>query len=469
MKDNNRDYSRDKTVAGDMHRLLVELFPICRSLTGQGVRDTLQILQDVFPKLSVHEVPSGTKAFDWTVPEEWNIREAWVKNSQGEKLVDFARSNLHVVGYSTPIRQQLSFSELRPHLHTLPEQKDAVPYVTSYYKRDWGFCLSQRQFEEMEAAGEAELYDVLIDSSLAEDGVLNYADIVLPGESDKEILISSYICHPSLANNELSGPIVAIYLARWLAQMEQRHFSYRIVFTPETIGSLAYIARHEEQLRDNVYAAFNLTCVGDDRAWSCVATPKGSSIADEAACLALRQQSKGFERHSFLARGSDERQYASPGLNIPMVSIMRSRFGDFPEYHNSTDDCEFVTAKALEDSLACMQSIVRGFENNLTPKATQKGEPQLGRRNLYPTQAGMVISQDLFYAIWDLLAYADGETDLFQICCFTGLSIEDACEAQALLLDEGLIEVERQYRSLAGPLPPVSTDGVMYRPNRSFF
>ncbi len=463
------DTTTKVTLAADMHGLLVELFPLCRSLTGPGVRETLKILRREFPGLSIYEVPSGTPVFDWTVPEEWAIREAWVKNSHGEKVIDFCQSNLHVVGYSMPFKGRISFAELRPHLHTLPEQKDVVPYVTSYYQRDWGFCLSHQLFEHLESFGDDAVYDVLIDSSLDDDGVMNFADILLPGESDREILISCYVCHPSLANNELSGPVVAIFLARWLAMLEQRHFTYRIVFVPETIGSLAYIAKHERHLREKVYAAFNLTCVGDDRAWSCVATPKGNTLSDEVACLALRQRSSNFERHSYLARGSDERQYASPGLGIPMVSIMRSRFGDFPEYHNSADNCDFVTPEALEESLACMQSIITGLEYNLTPQVVHKGEPQLGRRNLYPTHSGMIISKDLFYAVWDFLAYADGETDLLRICALTGLSIEDACEAQALLLDKHLVTVARRYRSQAGPLPPASTAGVMYRPNRSFF
>jgi aminopeptidase-like protein len=309
---------------------------------------------------------------------------------------------------------------------------------------------------------------VCIDSTLA-DGVLNYAELVLKGDSDREVLISTYVCHPSLANNELSGPVVAIFLAKWIAGLKNRHFTYRFVFAPETIGAIAYSCLNEDALRERVYAGFNLTCIGDERGWSCIATPKGNALADEVACLALMHRSPDFKRHSYLGRGSDERQYASPNMGLPMVSVMRTRFADYPEYHSSLDNLEVVTEKGLHDSLGCMQSIVRGLENNVTPLAANACEPQLGKRGLYISQAPRDISQNLFYAIWDVLAFSDGATDFLEICCRTGLSIEDALEALELLRGEGLVSVERHYRVEAGKLPPVRNDTAKNRPDRLFF
>src|SRR5215831_4968818 len=292
-----------------MHRLMTELFPICRSITGDGVRETLRIIQDHIP-LNIFEVPSGTKAFDWTVPKEWNIRDAFVLDPEGRKIIDFNESNLHVLGYSAPVAKSVTLTELQKHLHSLEEQPDAIPWVTSVYEERWGFCLAHNKRVQLKEG----VYQVYIDSELKE-GSLTYGEVITPGRSNKEIFISTYVCHPSMANNELSGPVVATMLAKWLAS-EPRRFTYRIIFIPETIGSITYLSRNLESMKRNIVAGFNLTCVGDERAYSYLPSRKGSTLADKVALNVLRFKHPDFKEYSYLERGSDERQYCSPGVDL---------------------------------------------------------------------------------------------------------------------------------------------------------
>jgi aminopeptidase-like protein len=430
----------DATAAGERaHALATELFPICRSLTGPGVRQTLRILQRELPNLTLHEVPSGTRCFDWTVPAEWSIREAWIATEDGRRVVDFANHTLHVMGYSTPVDAVMSLDELRPHLHSLPELPDAIPYVTSYYKERWGFCLSHRQLQAL-APGR---YRVRIDSTLA-PGSLTYGELLIPGQRAEEIFLSTYVCHPSMGNNELSGPVVTTEIARWLASLKGRRFSYRIVFIPETIGSLVYLSRNLMEMKRRIAAGFNVTCVGDDRAYSYMPSRLGDTLADRAALHALRHQAGagGFKRYSFLERGSDERQYCSPGIDLPVASVMRSKYATYPEYHTSLDDLTLISPAGLAGGIAAIAGAILAVEANGRYRATVLGEPQLGRRGLYPTlstrQSGLTVRRML-----DVLAYSDGAHDLLAIADMLGVPVwELAAIARQLLAHDLLADCD---------------------------
>jgi aminopeptidase-like protein len=417
-----------------MHDWARDLFPICRSLTGAGVRETLAYLSRLIPGLQTHSIASGEPAFDWTVPDEWSIRAAYVENEAGHRVIDFADHNLHLVGYSEPVDAWMSLEDLQPRLHSLPDQPTAIPYVTSYYRRDWGFCLSH----QARAALKPGRYHVMIDSVLA-PGQLNYADLVLPGREPGEVLISTYVCHPSMANNELSGPVVTAALARWLIAMPDRRLTYRIVFAPETLGAIVYLSRNLSQMKARTVAGFVMTCCGDERAWSFMPSRLGGTLADRTALHVLGRHAPDFTAYSFLERGSDERQYCSPLVDLPVVSIMRSKYGTYPEYHTALDDLSLVTQAGLEGSLAVMQRCVEALEANQTFIAAQPCEPQLGPRGLYPTVSTRDSGASV-RAMMNLLAYADGQHDLIAIAERIGESVFDCAAMAKRLVEAGVLK-----------------------------
>ncbi len=418
-----------------IYDLVKKLFPICRSITGQGFRDSLKIIQEIIPILKINEVPSGSKVMDWTIPPEWNIVDAFIKDSKGKKIIDFKKSNLHVVSYSKKIHQHMSFNELKKNLFTLPEQPDAIPYVTAYYKSNyWGFCLSHEQFESF---NENETYEVMIDSHHNDNGVLNYGEILIPGKSDKEIFISTYLCHPSLANNELSGPCVTTYLAKWLTE-EKRKYSYRIIFIPETIGSITYLANNLEVLKKKVIAGFNINCVGDDRDYSFLPSRYGKTLADKVALKVLNENRIDFKQYSFLEKGSDERQYCAPGVDLPVVSIMRTKYGSYPEYHTSKDNLNLVSPKGLQGGFEIIQKAIIKLETTSYYQATCLGEPQMGKRDLYPSVGTKTVMPNL-RNMMHVLSYADGTNDRDDLCSIIGIGAKECDEILAVLLKNKLI------------------------------
>ena len=395
-------------IGHEIYSLITELFPLCRSLTGNGVRESLKIIKKHIP-LEIHEISSGTKVFDWTIPREWNIRDAFILDEHGNKIVDFKENNLHVVGYSVPIDKYISLLELQQHLHSLEEQPEAIPYVTSYYEEQWGFCMAHSKRLSLKEGK----YHVFIDSELKE-GHLTYGEYIIPGTTSKEVFLSTYVCHPSMANNELSGPGVATFLAKWLAS-KQRKYTYRIVFISETIGSITYLNKNLDSMKKNVIAGFNISCVGDDRQYSFLPSRYGNTFADKVALNVLKFQHPNFIKYTYLERGSDERQYCSPGIDLPVVGIMRSKYGTYPEYHTSLDNLDFITPNGLRGSYEILQGCIKLIERNNKYRVTCYGEPQLGKRGLYPNLSIKKKSNFLVKKMMDFIAYADGSNDLIDI------------------------------------------------------
>lgn len=423
------------SIGASMYGMLCRLFPICRSITGNGVRQTLRIIAEELPGLKIFEVPSGTQAFDWVVPPEWNVQDAYVLDPDGNKIIDFAASNLHLVGYSIPAHLKVSLDELQQHLYSLPDQPDAIPYVTSYYHQHWGFCVTHRQRALITKEGE---YTVVIESEL-KDGHLTYGELRIPGEREEEVLLSTYVCHPSMANNELSGPTVTTFLAKWLSS-QSRKYGYRIVFIPETIGSIVYLSQHLAELQRRVIAGYNVACVGDDRSYSFLPSRQGDSLADRAALHVLKQLHPDFIRYTYLDRGSDERQYCAPGVDLPVASVMRSKYGAYPEYHTSLDDLTLVTPSGLQGSYEALRRCVECIEADERLVVTVLCEPQLGRRGLYPTVSTKQTSTQV-RDMMNLITYCDGTRTLLEIAEQVNVPMWNLFPLVELLKGQGLLAV----------------------------
>jgi aminopeptidase-like protein len=427
------DGSTTRPTGGDLHRLIADLYPICRSITGDGVGETLNRIGEIIP-LDVHDVPSGTEVLDWTVPPEWNIREAWVRDASGKTVVDFRDSNLHVVGYSAPIERRVTREELVEHAHTLPDWPDRTPYRTSYYDETWGFCMPHRLLEGLSDPE----YDVYIDSSL-ESGSLTYGECRLPGESDEVVLVSCHVCHPSLCNDNLSGIAVAAFLASELADRKKR-YTYRFVFLPGTIGSITWLAQNAAEVH-NIRHGFVLAGVGDAGRLNYKRSRQGRADIDRAVEHVLTHSGADYGIEDFSPYGYDERQYCSPGYDLPIGCLMRSPWGTYPEYHTSADDLDFVLPDRLADSLDTCLSVVdvlegNGSYQNLSPQ----GEPQLGRRGLYDSIGGRVSPEDGLLAVLWVLNLSDGNHDLLAIAERAELRFDVVRRAADLLEENGLLE-----------------------------
>lgn len=430
------DMCRD--IGMEMYNLADEIFPICRSITGEGVRDTLAVLNNFIGqdglKFDIIEIPSGTPVFDWTVPKEWKIREAYIEDQKGNRIIDMKKNNLHVMGYSIPVDKYVSLEELKECVFTQPDQPDVIPYVTSYYKERYGFCMSQNQLDSLEEGK----YHIYIDSELFE-GSLTYAELVIPGERDDELLITSYTCHPSMANNECSGPVVLVSLAKYVNSLKKRKYTYRFLLNPETIGSITYLSGKYEYLKDKLKAGVVLSCVGDDRDYSIIHSRYADTIADKSLASVLKDKSS-YSDYSFLDRGSDERQYNAPGIELPVVGFCRTKYGSFPEYHTSADNMDFITPSGLLGAYETMTQWIDCMEANEKYKVTVLGEPQLGKRGLYPT-----ISQkgkyDEVKTMIDLITYADGRNDLFDISNIIGVPPQKLIPIVHKLVENNLLKV----------------------------
>jgi aminopeptidase-like protein len=430
-----------------LHRFVSELYPICRSITGGGVRETLRRIQR-HVSLDVHEVPSGTEVFDWTVPREWNIRDAWVKNLKGERVVDFRVSNLHVVSYSVPVRKRVSTLELRQHLHTLPEHPTWIPYKTSYYTETWGFCVSAEQAMLLTDAE----YEVCIDSTL-EAGHLTYGEFYLAGESEDEVLLSCHICHPSLCNDNLSGISVAVSLAKWLSARPGRRLSYRFLFIPGTIGSITWLARNQSRL-GTIRHGLVLTGLGGPGRVVYKRSRRGTAGIDRAAAHVLKHHGESGEVRDFIPYGYDERQYCSPGINLSVGCLSRTPYGEYPEYHTSADSVDFVEPRQLEDSYGVCQSILSVLEGDARYLSRNPMcEPQLGRRGLYGSMGGAGEGRVREMAMLWVLNLSDGVHSLLDIAERSGLSFESVSRAAASLQQSGLLEPARTGPDEIGSCP----------------
>ena len=409
-----------QSLGHQMHIFIRELFGICRSLTGPGTRETLRRIQLLLPGMHLHEVPSGTEVFDWTVPDEWTIRSARLVGPAGETIVDFTNNNLHVLGYSIPVDKEISLEDLQEHLYSLPEQPDAIPYITSYYSPRWGFCLTHRQREALRPG----TYRAVIDTDIA-PGHLTYGELLIPGANEKEILLSTYVCHPSMANNELSGPAVTTFLGKWLLEQPKLRYSYRIVFIPETIGSITYLSKNLDHLKRHVIAGFNISCGGDNRAYSYLPSRRQDTISDTIAKHVLKWIEPNYITYNWGDRGSDERQYCAPGIDLPIASIMRTKYGEYPEYHTSLDDLvNVVTPEGLEGGYNALLRAIEALEKNVHPRVNVLCEPQLGKRVLYPTLSTKKSNSEV-RLMMDFLTWADGENSLLQIAEKSGAPIWD--------------------------------------------
>lgn len=416
-----------------MMRLARELWPLNRSLSGMGTRETLEVIRREADGLTLKTFETGASVFDWTIPKEWNVKEAYIEDPRGERICDFSVNNLHLVGYSLPVQVKLDLDELQQHLHSIPDQPDAIPYLTSYYRQTWGFCIAETQRKKLTPG----TYSVVIDADL-DDGHVPYGELLLSGESEKEILFSTYVCHPSMANNELSGPVLAVALSKYLETTE-RHYSYRFLFIPETIGAIGYLSENLMALKTKTLAGFVLTCVGDEREFSYLPSRQGGTVADRAALETLASSGINFKNYSWGDRGSDERQYCSPGVDLPVCSVMRSKYGEYPEYHTSLDQLDtVVTERGLEGSFDFYVRLIENLESKRFPLISTLCEPKLDKRGLYPTTLSKGEYADI-KPMQDVISECDGKQSMEEIAAKTNLSIDKVAEILEILKSNELV------------------------------
>lgn len=417
-----------------MIKLAKKFYKIHRSITGSGVRKSLKLLQNEIPELKIKKIKSGTKVFDWVVPPEWNIKNAYIEDMDGNKLLDFKKNNLHIINYSTKTNKIIPRQKLLKHLFFIKQRPKSIPYITSYYKKFWGFCLSYDDFREK---FNKKKYRVVIDSSLRTDGHLNYGELIINGKSKKEILIHTYVCHPSLANNETSGPVVCTYLAKYFLKKEN-YYTLRFIFVPETIGAISYLQKNYKYLKKNVLGGYVITCVGDERNYSFLESKYKNSLSNLVAKETFKKNKIKFKNYSFLERGSDERQYNSPGIDIPIASIMRTKYGEYKEYHTSDDNFNVVKKKGLINSFKIIKKIIENFDQQIIPISNIKCEPFLSKRNLYPhLSTGKIdkFSQDIL----NFLSYSDGKNSIESICKKTFISLRKSKDYLKILKKYKLI------------------------------
>ena len=426
------------TIGKEIYDLADKIFPIGRSLTGEGVRETLRIINEELkeakcPMLEIKQVPSNTVVFDWKVPREWKIRNGYIENEKHEKIIDYAANPLHIMGYSIPVDEWVDLDELKQYIYIQEDMPDAIPYVTSYYKERFGFCMTKEQRDSLPNGK----YHMYIDSELF-DGNLTYGELILKGKSDKEIFFSTYVCHPHMANNESSGPALSTYLIKYVNGLTDRRYTYRFIFIPETIGSITYISKNLDHMKKHIVAGYNLSCVGDNNNFSMVESRYANTQADRALSNVL-DHNVVYTRYDYLNRGSDERQYNAPGVDIPVVGFSRSLYGRFPEYHTSKDDMSYVSPEGFSGSYDIMTQVIDLHEHNGKYRIKVLCEPQLGKRNLYPTVSKKG-SYDGIRSLTNFIAYADGTNDLIDISNRIGVSVKELIEIKDKLSVHDLLE-----------------------------
>lgn len=422
-----------KNTGDRMLKLIHDLYPICRSITGEGVRQTLSVLKELIP-LDVLSIASGTEAFDWTIPKEWNIRDAYVEDSKGNRVIDFQKSNLHVVNYSMPVDRIMTLKELQKHLHTIPEHPDWIPYRTTYYNQSWGFCLSHNDFNRLKEDD----YHVVIDATL-KPGYLNYGELLIPGQTENEVLITTHACHPSLCNDNLSGISLTAYLAKYLIEQPLR-YSYRFLFIPGGIGSVVWLSRNEDNI-SRIKHGLVVTCVGDSGSFTYKKTRQGNAEIDRAVLHVLKASGKEYEVVDFSPYGYDERNFGSPAFNLAVGSLTRSTYSQYPQYHSSADNFDLINAENLSDSFEMYLRVINVIENNRTYlNLFPKGEVQLGKRGLYGKMGGLQNRPSSELPLLWVLNLCDGDHTLLAICERAGLHFDEAKHAVDVLIQHDLLK-----------------------------
>ena len=424
-----------KNIGKLIHKLASKLWPLNRSLTGDGVRETLNIIKKELPQLKIKEIPSQKKVFDWKIPLEWKVNKAYIIDPDGNKICDFKKNNLHLMGYSIPVEKKIKLSTLQKNLYSLPDQPSAIPYITSYYKKNWGFCLTHHQRKKLKNGQ----YKVVIDCEHFK-GNMSYGELIIKGKSTKEVFFSTYVCHPSMANNELSGPIISAYLAKFIKR-KKRKYTYRFIFVPETIGAISYLFYNKDTLKKKVIAGYNLTCLGDNRSFSYLPSRSGNTLSDFIAKYILNENKIVFKKYNWNDRGSDERQYCAPGIDLPIASVMRTKYGKYKEYHTSLDDLKkVVTSKGLGKSYEIYVKIINLIEKSRFPKTKVFCEPQLGKRGLYPTVTRKKADIKARTLI-NLISYCDGKHSFEEISKKCLISISEVNKIVLKLKKKKLISI----------------------------